>query len=289
MMTCCCMNSKCAQAGRCLGAPGGTGEAAWLLEKNARSAPAPSPQAPASTEAEEEETADLHMQWASNNDDLEHNFNRLHAYAKKLEAKLAAPASQGVTAPEMRERVAKAIYGEPISSREPDWEDADPADKREAYAAADRILALTSQGNPEGEPSPEAGSGRSAPGEPSAADVLRWLHAQPGASWKATIDDVNRAVWHLSGPPKAERSEAPPKEGPIPSSPIKQPSTNDQAMVEAPRGPSLEGLREAAREVCEQWLWYIGDVNSRDRLGRAIKRLEALSGSVPQAPSQEGG
>lgn len=37
---------------------------------------------------EGELTADEHMHWASNNDDLEHNFDKLHAYALKLETEV---------------------------------------------------------------------------------------------------------------------------------------------------------------------------------------------------------
>jgi hypothetical protein len=59
--------------------------------------------APASAEAEpEEESADQHMQWASDGDDLEASFNSLHAYAKRLEERLApAQGSDIGTAPDL--------------------------------------------------------------------------------------------------------------------------------------------------------------------------------------------
>lgn len=41
-------------------------------------------------------------------------------------------------------------------------------------------------------------------------------------------------------------------------------------------------LVEAAKDVCEQWLWYLGDVNSRDRLGCAIGKLESLALAAPK-------
>lgn len=34
MSVCACMNPRCQEAGRCLGAPGGPKEAEWLAEKN---------------------------------------------------------------------------------------------------------------------------------------------------------------------------------------------------------------------------------------------------------------
>jgi hypothetical protein len=50
---------------------------------------APVPAAPAAPVDDEEESADQHMQSASNGDDLEKSFNELHAYAKRLEERLA--------------------------------------------------------------------------------------------------------------------------------------------------------------------------------------------------------
>jgi hypothetical protein len=51
---------------------------------------------------EVEESADLHMQWASDGDDLEASFNKLHAYAKRLEERLAAHPGSASTGPTPR-------------------------------------------------------------------------------------------------------------------------------------------------------------------------------------------